>query len=154
MLELHKPGYFFSQCKQSKRVFCHICGRPNRRATTCDCRGRRPVDPPLAESPCRRRQAKAVTSRQRLEARSGRPGSIKERIRMVQVCALAMRLPNTGVMCTCPYITTPYSAWWTRALISPIWAAGLSACVSGSILLSTNLLNPSVSNLLTSPQRK
>jgi hypothetical protein len=66
----NKPGHFFSQCKQSKRVFCRMCGRPNRRTTTCDGRGRRTADPPLAESPCRRRQASAVTSRQRLRTRS------------------------------------------------------------------------------------
>jgi hypothetical protein len=66
----NKPGHFFSHCKQSNRVFCHVCGRSNRRATTCDCRGQRTVEPPLSESPCRRRQSSAETSRQRLGALS------------------------------------------------------------------------------------
>ena len=34
----NKPGHFFSQCMQSKRIFCHICGRPDTIATTCGCR--------------------------------------------------------------------------------------------------------------------
>ncbi|XP_023718752.1 uncharacterized protein LOC111870582 [Cryptotermes secundus] len=33
----NKPGHFFSQCKQSKRTFCHICGRPDTIAATCGC---------------------------------------------------------------------------------------------------------------------
>jgi hypothetical protein len=38
----NKPGHLYLQCKQRKGAFCHACGRPD--TTTCDCRGRRPVE--------------------------------------------------------------------------------------------------------------
>jgi hypothetical protein len=74
----NKSGHFISQCRQSKKIFCHVCGTPNKVASRCDCQKRRTPEPGISDLSSRSQETSDAPPRHLLGRYPKRQGKVTE----------------------------------------------------------------------------